>query len=81
MVIQYGDYQDAMAGVVEELTHAKEHAANDVQRDMLQAYIDHFKVTSWSPMSHDVKLNGCRLGLTVSYQHCLMATNHSRMYR
>eukprot|EP00877_Chromochloris_zofingiensis_P004480 jgi/Chrzof1/14032/Cz08g21230.t1 len=43
VVIQYGDYQDAMAGVVEELTHAKEHAANDVQRDMLQAYIDHFK--------------------------------------
>jgi hypothetical protein len=34
-----------MSGVVEELSKALEAAANDIERDMLKEYIEHFKVS------------------------------------
>ncbi|MCB9831433.1 MAG: hypothetical protein H6807_03090 [Planctomycetes bacterium] len=40
--IVHGDFADALAGVVEALTQALRYAANDEQRKMILAYIDHF---------------------------------------
>lgn len=40
--VKHGDYGPLLGPVVQHLTAAKEHVANETQADMLQCYVDHF---------------------------------------
>lgn len=44
--ITRGDYSKLMVPVVENLIKAKEHASNQIEKDMLDKYIDHFRTGS-----------------------------------
>ncbi|KAL6256472.1 hypothetical protein P5V15_012585 [Pogonomyrmex californicus] len=44
--ITRGDYSKLMVPVVENLRRAKEYASNQVEKDMLDKYIDHFRTGS-----------------------------------
>ncbi|XP_014488498.1 PREDICTED: dipeptidyl peptidase 3 [Dinoponera quadriceps] len=44
--ITRGDYDQLMVFVVENLTKAKEYASNQIEENMLEKYIDHFKTGS-----------------------------------
>ncbi|XP_032689007.1 dipeptidyl peptidase 3 [Odontomachus brunneus] len=41
-----GDYNKLLASVVENLKKAKEYASNQIEKDMLEKYIDHFRTGS-----------------------------------
>lgn len=42
--VRFGDYQAEMAGVVQNLIEAQKYAADETQKQMLEAYIQHFQV-------------------------------------
>ncbi|XP_020280552.1 dipeptidyl peptidase 3 isoform X2 [Pseudomyrmex gracilis] len=44
--ITRGDYSKLLVDVVENLVKAKEHASNQIEKDMLAKYIDHFRTGS-----------------------------------
>lgn len=46
VTIKFGDHAPEFAHIVEELEKAKQHAANDTQREMLGHYIESFKTGS-----------------------------------
>ncbi|XP_024887160.1 dipeptidyl peptidase 3 isoform X1 [Temnothorax curvispinosus] len=54
--ITRGDYSKLMVPVVENLERAKEYASNQIEKDMLDKYIDHFRTGSL-----DDHKNGSRL--------------------
>ncbi len=43
VLIGYGDHSEILKGVVDALVHAKEFAANDLERQMIDRYIAHFQ--------------------------------------
>lgn len=43
MRLEYGDFSQALALVNRNLEKAMGYAANDTQKKMLQAYIEHFR--------------------------------------
>lgn len=54
--ITRGDYSKLLVPVVENLQKAKEHASNQIEKDMMDKYVDHFKTGSL-----DDHMDGSRL--------------------
>ena len=42
IAVEYGDFREELAAVAASLERASEYAANDNQRNMLAAYVQHF---------------------------------------